>query len=111
MGNRHGHDIAHGCQKCEQQRDHGHHEVDHPVNRILRIPDGDIKAVDGDDEHDHVTEHIGDFADGFPFKSGLQRLQNHAEHTDHHNRNQQLAVEHHLMPHKRSESGQHAFEA
>ncbi|MNE55370.1 hypothetical protein D3C80_1502000 [compost metagenome] len=100
MGDRDGHDIAHGRQEGKQQRNHRHHEVDHPVNRILRIPDGNIEAVDGYDKYDHVAEHISNFADRFAFKSGLQRLQNHAEYTDHDDRDQQLAVVEHLMPHE-----------
>ncbi|MNI38452.1 hypothetical protein D3C73_925910 [compost metagenome] len=111
MGDRDGHDIAHGGQQGEQQRNHRHHEVDHPVDRILGIADGDVEAVDGDDEHDHIAEHVGNFADGFAFEGGLQRLQDHAQHAHHHNRDQQLAVIEHLMPHEPYQAGEDALEA
>ncbi|MNC16894.1 hypothetical protein D3C75_647590 [compost metagenome] len=63
MGDGDRHNIPHGSQQSEQQRNHRHHEVGHAVDGILGITYGYVEAVDGNDEHNHVTEHVGDFTD------------------------------------------------
>ncbi|MOA23355.1 hypothetical protein D3C78_1439700 [compost metagenome] len=56
MKNRYGDYIPHRRKQRQKQRNHRQHELDHALDSSPRITNGDMKAVNRNNDHDHVSD-------------------------------------------------------